>query len=198
MREETVSAAQIDDASAAKETPHPARRLPGFVEFLARQAAGLTDGTGQAMKERVVWKAAEIVVGKASFRGRRERHDRRQRGISIRTISELSFTRSKTIVLAVGCDIEARGRVITREMREVPLGFRGEVQQPEVAIRRHAATPGAAASRLHIDDARPVRQKPVALIAGRHLNLRQLDRRAVGAHGGERLATGQHSSQRRR
>ena len=67
MREETVPAAQIDDASAAKETPHPARRLPGFVEFLARQAAGLTDGTGQPMKERVVGKAAEIVVGQASL-----------------------------------------------------------------------------------------------------------------------------------
>ena len=66
MREETVSAAQIDDASAAKETSHPARRLPGFVEFLSWQATGLADGTGQAVKERVVGKASEIAIGQAS------------------------------------------------------------------------------------------------------------------------------------
>ena len=61
-----MPAAKIDDAPAAKETAHSSCRLPRFVEFLARQAAGLTDRTGQSMKERVVWKASEIVFGEAS------------------------------------------------------------------------------------------------------------------------------------
>ena len=61
-----MSASEIDDAPATKATADPARRLPCFVQFLAWQAAGLTDRTCESMKERVVWKASEIVLGQAS------------------------------------------------------------------------------------------------------------------------------------
>ena len=66
MGEQTVAAAEIDDAPAAKETTHSSCGLPRLVQFLARQTTGVTDRTRQSMKERVVRKAAEIVLGQAS------------------------------------------------------------------------------------------------------------------------------------
>ena len=66
MSEETVAASDIDNAPSAKQTPHSPRGFPCLEKLLARQATGVADRTRQPMKERVVWKAAEIVVGQAS------------------------------------------------------------------------------------------------------------------------------------
>jgi len=52
---------QIDDAPAAKHPPHPPGHLPRFVQFLARQAAGVTDGAADAIEQRRPRKPAEIV-----------------------------------------------------------------------------------------------------------------------------------------
>ena len=49
-----MSGAQIDDAAAAKEPPHPARHLPRLVQLFARQTSGMANGARHAMEERVV------------------------------------------------------------------------------------------------------------------------------------------------
>jgi hypothetical protein len=69
-----MAAAQIDDAAAAKESPHAARNFPRLVKFLPRQTAGPAHGSGEAVKQRLAGKAIEIAFGKASTRRRRERH----------------------------------------------------------------------------------------------------------------------------
>jgi hypothetical protein len=56
MGEKAVPAPNIDDAPAATHTPHAPRGFPGFEQFLARQAAGMADGAGQSMKQRVTGK----------------------------------------------------------------------------------------------------------------------------------------------
>jgi hypothetical protein len=66
MSEETVAASDIDDAPSATQTPYSPRGFPCFEKLLARQATGVANRTRQPMKERVVWKAAQIVVGQAS------------------------------------------------------------------------------------------------------------------------------------
>jgi len=69
-----VTTPKIDDAPAATHTPHAPRGFPGFEQFLPRQAAGVTDGAGQPMEQRVVGKASEIVIGQPVLRGRIEQH----------------------------------------------------------------------------------------------------------------------------
>ena len=61
-----MTAADVHDASAAKETPDSPRGFPGLEQLLSRQTAGVADGTRQSMKERIVGKTAEIVRGQAS------------------------------------------------------------------------------------------------------------------------------------
>jgi hypothetical protein len=68
VSEQTVSASDIDDASSAKQTTDAPGSFPGLEQFLARQAAGAAAGTGQPMKERLVWKAAQVAIGQASLR----------------------------------------------------------------------------------------------------------------------------------
>lgn len=65
MGEETVAAPKIDDAPSAKQAPHSPRAFPCLEKLLTRQATRMADGTGQPVKKRVVWKAAQIVVGQA-------------------------------------------------------------------------------------------------------------------------------------
>lgn len=66
MGEQSVSAAEIDDASSPKEPAHPPRHLPGFIQFFARQTPRVAHGTGEAMKEPVARKATEVPIGQSS------------------------------------------------------------------------------------------------------------------------------------
>ena len=61
-----MPAAQVDDAPAAEQAPHAPRHFPRFVEFLARQAAGMTDGAAQPVEERAAGKPVEIAIGEAA------------------------------------------------------------------------------------------------------------------------------------
>ena len=70
MGEEAVAAAEIDDAASTEETPHAPRHFPRFVQLLAWQTPGVTDGSRQPAEQRVVGKAIEIAFGEPSF-GRR-------------------------------------------------------------------------------------------------------------------------------
>jgi hypothetical protein len=67
--EQAMSATQVDDPAAPEEPPHPPRHLPRFIEFLARQAACVTDGSRQAVEERRAGKSIEVAVCQASARG---------------------------------------------------------------------------------------------------------------------------------
>ena len=72
LREQAVSGAQIDDASAAEEPPHPPRHFPCLKQFLARQTSGVADRARDAMKQRVVWKTIEVPIGETPAGGRLE------------------------------------------------------------------------------------------------------------------------------
>ena len=74
MSEKAVTTPEIDDAPAATYTSYASRGFPGFEQFLARQAAGMADDTGQSMEQRVVGKASEIVIGQTVLRRRIEQH----------------------------------------------------------------------------------------------------------------------------
>ena len=65
LGEQAVAGAQIDDAPASKEPPHFPRNLPGFKKLFARQAARMTDGARNAMKQRLVRKAIEVATGQS-------------------------------------------------------------------------------------------------------------------------------------
>jgi len=58
-----VSAGKVEHASAAEEPPGPTRRFPRFEELFAGKASSVAHGARQAVEERVVGKAIEIVVG---------------------------------------------------------------------------------------------------------------------------------------
>jgi hypothetical protein len=74
VREKTVPTPEIDDAPAATHTPHSSRGFPCFEELLAGQATRVTDGSGQAMEERVVGKTPKIVIGQPVLGGWIELH----------------------------------------------------------------------------------------------------------------------------
>ena len=63
LGKQAVAGAQIDDAAAAEQPAHAPRGLPRFVQFFARQAAGVADGARHAMKERRARKAIQIAIG---------------------------------------------------------------------------------------------------------------------------------------
>ena len=68
LGKQTMSPAQIDDASASKEAADPASHFPRLEQLLARQAARVANGAGQPMKESAVRKAREIPIGETSAR----------------------------------------------------------------------------------------------------------------------------------
>ena len=72
MRKQTVPARDVEDLAAAEEPPRPARNFPGFIEFLTRQAAGLTQRTSDAIEKRAAREPPEIVHREPGARGRRE------------------------------------------------------------------------------------------------------------------------------
>src|SRR6185369_15597661 len=57
-----MSAGQINHPAATEPASYPARHLPGFIQFLARQAAGFADGAGNAVEEGVAGKAAQVAA----------------------------------------------------------------------------------------------------------------------------------------
>ena len=65
VRQQPVAAGDIDHPAATHMTSDPLCHLPGFVQFLARQAANLADRTRQAVKQRRVREAAKIVPRQA-------------------------------------------------------------------------------------------------------------------------------------
>ena len=62
-----MAGGEVDDATAAEETPDAPGHFPGFVEFLAREAAGMTDGARNPVEQGVAGKPIEIAVCEASF-----------------------------------------------------------------------------------------------------------------------------------
>jgi hypothetical protein len=64
--EQSVSPAKIHDAAAAKEPPDAARDFPRLVQLLAWQTSRVTDGSRQAIEERIRRKAIEVAIGQTS------------------------------------------------------------------------------------------------------------------------------------
>ncbi len=73
MGEQSVSAAQVDDAAAAKEPPDASRDFPRLVQLFARQASRVTDRPRYAIEQRVGRKAIEVSIGQTSV-GRSREH----------------------------------------------------------------------------------------------------------------------------
>jgi len=68
-----MSGGKIDDAAAAKDAADTARHLPRFVQLLARQAAGMTHATSQAVEQRGAGKPLQVTIGEPCFGGEGER-----------------------------------------------------------------------------------------------------------------------------
>ena len=68
LGEQSVSPTQVDDAPAAEEAADAPRHLPGFVEFLAGQAARVTDSPGHPVEKRGAGKPVEIAVSQPASR----------------------------------------------------------------------------------------------------------------------------------
>lgn len=64
---------EIDNAAAAQLAMDAPSGLPGFVELLARQAAGRTDRTRDAIEEGLAGKTADIMMRQAAAGRGRER-----------------------------------------------------------------------------------------------------------------------------
>ena len=67
-----MPAPEIDDAAAAAHPAHPPRHLPGFVQFLARQALGRDRPPARSDRTATRREPAEIVRGQPAVRGARE------------------------------------------------------------------------------------------------------------------------------
>ena len=65
--EQPVAAAQIDDATAAQQPPHPARDLPCFVQLFSGKASRMTHRACHAIEERVALESREVAIGQASL-----------------------------------------------------------------------------------------------------------------------------------
>lgn len=63
LGEQPMTGGEIDDATAAKEPPHPASGLPCFVQLLAWKAPGMADGATDSVEECLAWEAAKISIG---------------------------------------------------------------------------------------------------------------------------------------
>lgn len=68
MGDEGVAAGEVDDAASAEAAAGAAGDLPGFVELFSREAVGLADDAGDAVKQGVsleVWEIARAEAGAA-------------------------------------------------------------------------------------------------------------------------------------
>jgi hypothetical protein len=66
MGKKSVSAAEVDDATASKEPPYAAGDFPRLVQLFAWQASRATDGPCDAIEQRVGRKAIEVAIGQTS------------------------------------------------------------------------------------------------------------------------------------
>ena len=66
LGEQAVSATQVDDASASKESPHPPRHLPRLIQLLARQTSRVADGARQTVEQRAARKTTDVTIGQAA------------------------------------------------------------------------------------------------------------------------------------
>lgn len=60
--------AEVNDAATAKQPADTTGDFPCFVEFLARQAPGVTHGAANSIEQGLPGEAAEIVIGEAFLR----------------------------------------------------------------------------------------------------------------------------------
>ena len=60
-----MASGEIDDATAAKQTAHAARRLPCFIQLLAWKTPGMTGGAADAIEQCFTWKASHVSIGEA-------------------------------------------------------------------------------------------------------------------------------------
>lgn len=67
LSKQTMTGAQIDDASATEAPADTACDFPGFEELFPRQAAGGADGARDAMEMRVGGETSEIVGGETGL-----------------------------------------------------------------------------------------------------------------------------------
>jgi hypothetical protein len=57
-----VTAAEIDDPTAAKQAADAPGHLPGFIQLLPRQTPRMTHGARQPMEQRATREPVEIVI----------------------------------------------------------------------------------------------------------------------------------------
>ena len=69
-----MAGGEVDDATAAKETPDATGRFPSLVQLLARQTCGMTCRSCHVVEKRIAGKAAEVVLGQSIARRWREAH----------------------------------------------------------------------------------------------------------------------------
>jgi phosphatidylserine/phosphatidylglycerophosphate/cardiolipin synthase-like enzyme len=69
-----MTGSEIDDPSAAKQSPHPSRDLPRLVQLLAGETSRVTQGAAESIEKRIGGKPREVVSGQARPRGREESH----------------------------------------------------------------------------------------------------------------------------
>ena len=74
VRQQSVSAPDIDHAPAAADPARPTAHLPGFVQLLPRDAAGRANDSAQPFEQSVSGEPAQIVVRQTIAGSRRERH----------------------------------------------------------------------------------------------------------------------------
>jgi len=83
MREQAVAAGKVDAAATSEHASHASSHFPGFVQFLARQATGMTHSARKTIEERVAREPPEIVRGETRTRRmvehRRDRHKQEAR-----------------------------------------------------------------------------------------------------------------------
>ena len=70
MREQAVTAAEIDDAPAAEDPPRALGDFPRFVKFLARKRVGQTHRAAETIEQPVTRESAKVVTGKPISRRR--------------------------------------------------------------------------------------------------------------------------------
>ncbi len=74
MREQAVTAGNVENAAATTQAPHASRQLPCFVQLLTGEAADMAHHAADAIEERSPIEPAEIVRRQAAACAWREAH----------------------------------------------------------------------------------------------------------------------------
>jgi hypothetical protein len=72
MRQQSMPTGHVQDAAAAEQPPRAPRHFPRFEQLFARQTAGFTEGTADAIEQRGTGEASEIMTGQPGPGVRRE------------------------------------------------------------------------------------------------------------------------------